>query len=91
MKKELGFDKNLFIDSYNKLNYFLARYKMTAEEKEQKSKKMDEVFDNTSNIVLSKVKEIVGRDLTDEEKKTLCDSLKVYFMFASLLMGVIVR
>lgn len=64
---------------------------MTDEEKESKSKKMDEVFDNTSSMVLDKVKEIVGRDLTDEEKKTLCDSLKAYFMLTSLMMGAMVR
>lgn len=60
---------------------------MTNEEKEQKSKKMDEVFDTTSDMVLNDVVKIVGRDLTDEEKKTLCSSLKTYFLMTTLLMS----
>lgn len=64
---------------------------MTAEEKEQKSKKMDEVFDTTSGMILKDVEKIVGRDLTDEEKKTLCDYLKAYFTLTSLMMGALVR
>lgn len=55
----------------------------------EKSKQMDEVFDTTSSMVLKDVEKIVGRDLTDEEKKTLCDSLKAYFMFTSLAMVVV--
>lgn len=61
------------------------------EEKEQKSKKMDEIFDTTSSIVLGKVAKIVGRDLTDEEKKTLKESLQAHFLMTSLMMGAMVR
>lgn len=61
--------------------------KLTDSEKEEKSKKMDEVFDTTSDMVLGDVAKIVGRDLTDEEKKTLGNSLKTYFVLTSLLMG----
>ena len=50
-------------------------------------KKMDEVFDTTSDMVLNDVVKIVGRDLTDEEKKTLCSSLKTYFLMTTLLMS----
>ena len=60
--------------------------KLTDSEKEEKSKKMDEVFDATSDVVLSDVAKIVGRDLTDEEKKTLGNSLKSHFVLTSLLM-----
>lgn len=62
---------------------------MTDSEMKEKSKQMDEVFDTTSSMVLKDVEKIVGRDLTDEEKKTLCDSLKAYFMFTSLAMVVV--
>lgn len=61
--------------------------KLTDSEKEEKAKKMDEVFDTTSDMVLSDVAKIVGRDLTDEEKKTLGNSLKTHFVLTSLLMG----
>ena len=62
---------------------------MTDSEMKEKSKQMDEVLDTISSMVLDKVKEILGRDLTDEEKKTLCDSLKAHFMFTSLAMVVV--
>ncbi len=55
-------------------------------EKEEKQKKMDEVFDNTSDMVLSDVVKIVGRELTDDEKKKLGNSLKAYFVMTSLMM-----
>lgn len=64
---------------------------MTAEEKEQKAKKMDEVLNSTSDMVLSDVEKIVGRDLTDEEKKTLGVSLKSYFAISSLMIHAMVR
>ena len=64
-------------------------------EKEEKSKKAakglgaaeKEVFDTTSDMVLSEVVKIVGRELTDDEKKKLGNSLKVYFVMTSLMMG----
>lgn len=61
--------------------------KLTDSEKEEKSKKMDEVFDTTSDMVLGDVAKIVGRELTDDEKKKLENSLKTYFVMTSLLMG----
>lgn len=64
---------------------------MTAEEKEQKSKKMDEVFDTTSDMILKDVEKIVGRDLTEDEKKSVMDSLKAFFAITSLMMCVTVR
>ena len=56
-------------------------------EKEEKAKKMDEVFDTTSDMVLSDVVKIVGRELTDDEKKKLGNSLKAHFVMTSLMMG----
>lgn len=53
----------------------------------EKAKKMDEVFNTTSDIVLSDIAKIVGRELTDDEKKKLGDSLKAYFVMTSLMMG----
>lgn len=64
---------------------------LTDAEKLQASKKMDEVFDTTSDMVLSDVAKIVGRDLTDEEKKTLDFSLKSYFLITSLMMRFVTR
>lgn len=60
---------------------------LTDAEKEQKSKKMDEVFETTSSGIFNDVTKIIGRDLTDEEKKDLGNSLKTYFVLTSLLMG----
>ena len=61
---------------------------LTDVEKEQKLKKMDEVFESTSDLVLTDIVKIVGRDLTDEEKKTLCNSLKTHFVMTCMLMHV---
>ena len=60
---------------------------LTDAEKEQKLKKMDGVFEITSDLVLTDVVKIVGRDLTDEEKTTLRISLKAYFATTSLMMS----
>lgn len=64
---------------------------LTDAEKLQASKKMDEVFDTTSDMVLSDFVKIIGRDLTDEEKKTLDVSLKSYFMITYLMMSSVTR
>lgn len=64
---------------------------LTDAEKLQASKKMDEVFDTTSDMVLSDFAKIVGRDLTDEEKKTLGISLRSYFLITSLMMSSVTR
>lgn len=64
-----------------------------AEEKkelEEKSKKMDEILADTGEIVLKDVYKIVGRDLTDAEKKDVLNSLKAYFLLASLMMKALV-
>lgn len=47
---------------------------------EEKIKKMDEVLNMTSNVIFDDMKRIVGRDLTDEEKKKMGGSLKAYFL-----------
>ena len=64
---------------------------MNDSEREEKVKKMDEVLNTTSDMVLSDVAKIVGRDLTDEEKKTLGKSLGAHFVLTSLLMGSVCK
>ena len=63
--------------------------KLTDSEKKEFGEKMDGIFDTTSDCVLTDVKKILGRDLTDDEKKELCTSLKSYFVLTSLLMNTI--
>ena len=62
---------------------------MTTEEKEQKSKKMDEIFSDTGEMVLKDVSKIAGRDLTEDEKKSVMDSLKAFFVLTSLMMKAV--
>lgn len=56
------------------------------DKEEEKSKKMDEIFANTGEMVLKDVSKIAGRDLTDAEKKDVLNSLKAFFVFSSLML-----
>jgi hypothetical protein len=62
--------------------------KLTDSEKKEFGEKMDEVFDTTSDMVLKDVEKILGRDLTDDEKKELCTSLKSYFVLISFCIDI---
>lgn len=53
----------------------------------KRKKKMDEVFNMSSNVFFDDMKSIVGRDLTDEEKKKMGGSLKAYFLITTLILN----
>lgn len=56
------------------------------DEEKEKSKKMDEIFADTGEMVLKDVSKIAGRDLTDAEKKDVLNSLKAFFVLSSLML-----
>ena len=56
------------------------------DKEEEKSKKMDEIFADTGEMVLKDVSKIAGRDLTDAEKKDVMNSLKAFFVLSSLML-----
>ena len=56
------------------------------DKEEEKSKKMDEIFADTGEMVLKDVSKIAGRDLTDAEKKDVLNSLKSFFVLSSLML-----
>lgn len=57
---------------------------------EEKSKKMDEIFADTGEMILKDVSKIAGRDLTDAEKESVLNSLKSYFLITSLMLKALV-
>ena len=57
---------------------------------EETSKKMNEIFANTGEMVLKDVSNIAGRDLTDAEKKEVLNSLKAFFVLSSLMLKAFV-
>ena len=55
----------------------------------EKGQMIDKVLTNNVEMVLIPVKEIVGRELTDEEKDKIVTSVKAYHMVTMLMMKAV--
>ena len=55
----------------------------------EKGKLMDKIISENAEMILVPVKEIVGRELTDEEKDRIITSAKAFHMVTMLMMKAV--
>ena len=55
----------------------------------EKGELMDKVMSDNAEMILVPVKEIIGRELTDEEKDRIITSAKAFHMITMLMMKAV--